>query len=60
MYHENKTNDVTHALLSNSISYYAIFVGPWPFVFWQRVYEKTSCMEDGIIFSLLEFMGIDI
>jgi hypothetical protein len=42
MYHENKTNDVTRALLSDSILYYAAFVALWPFVFWQRVYEKTS------------------
>jgi hypothetical protein len=33
MHHENKTNDVTRALLSDSISYYAAFVAPWPFVF---------------------------
>jgi hypothetical protein len=49
MYHENKTNDVTRALLSDSILYYAAFVALWPFVFWQRVYEKTSWTEDGII-----------
>jgi hypothetical protein len=45
MHHENKTNDVTHALLSDSISYYAEFVAPWPFVFFfflQRVYENTN------------------
>jgi hypothetical protein len=42
MYHENKTNDVTRALLSDSVSYYATFVDPWPLFFWQRVYEKAS------------------
>jgi hypothetical protein len=57
MYHENKTNDVTHALLSDSISYYAAFVALWPSVFWQRVYEKTSSTENEIIFFSARFHG---
>jgi hypothetical protein len=40
MHHENKTHDITRALLSDSISYYATFVAL--LFFWQRVYEKTS------------------
>jgi hypothetical protein len=42
MYHENKTNGVTRALLSNLVSYYVAFLAPWSFVFLQIAYEKTS------------------
>jgi hypothetical protein len=36
MHHENKTNDVTRALLSDSISYYSALVAHWPFVFFGK------------------------
>jgi hypothetical protein len=61
MYHENKTNDVTRALLSYSVSYYATFVAPWPFVFFgKECMKRPAEWKMGSFFSLLEFMDIDI
>jgi hypothetical protein len=60
MYHESKTNDVTRALLSDSISYYVAFVTPWPFAFLERVLKRLAKRKMGSFFSMLEFMDIDI
>jgi hypothetical protein len=59
MHHENKTKDVTRALLSDSISYYVSFVAPWPFVFGKECMKRPTEWKMGF-FSLLEFMEIDI
>jgi hypothetical protein len=60
MYHENKTNDVTRALLSDSNSYYATFVALWPFVFGKECMKRPVERKIESFFSLLVFMDIDI
>jgi hypothetical protein len=58
MHYENKTNDVTCALLSDLISYYAAFVAPWPF--YKEYMKRLAERKMGSFFSPLEFMDIDI
>jgi hypothetical protein len=60
MYHENKTNDVTRALLSYSISYYAAFVALWPSVFGKECMKRPAERKMRSFFCLLDFMDIDI
>jgi hypothetical protein len=61
MYHENKTNDITRALLSDLVSYYTTVVAPWPFVFFGKECMKIPAeLKMRSFFSLLEFMDIDI
>ena len=60
LYLENKTNDVVHALLSESISYYAALVSPWLFVFGKECMKRPAEQKMGSFFSLLEFTEIEI
>nr|ACL52958.1 unknown [Zea mays] len=60
LYLENKTNDATRALLSDSISYNVALVAPWLFVFGKECMKRPAEQKMGSFFSLLEFMDIEI